>query len=297
MKIFAIVVTYNGMHWYDRCFGSLLQSEMPISVIAVDNHSEDGTPGYLSEHFPSVLLLPQDDNLGFAKANNLGIGYALDHGADYVFLLNQDAWIQPDTIESLVRTFEAAKDAGIVSPVHLNGDGTAMDWKSATCMPGDFVSDAYMGMIKPCYPVDFMNAAAWLISSDCIRKVGGFDTNLFSHYGEDGNYCQRVRYHGMQILVDTTSRIYHDRESRRGSDGKYQSSVFNQKDTARKLEFGNINFDIDIDGMIRQAARSRRKARLRMRLKQASRLDREMEFLEKVKLSRDRDARPGLNWL
>ena len=297
MKIFAIVVTYNGKQWYDRCLGSLMASEIPLSVIAVDNHSDDGTVEYLGERFPSVLLMPQGENLGFAGANNIGIRYALDHGADYVFLLNQDAWIEKDTVGSLVGTFEATGDAGIVSPVHLDGKGTDMDWKSATNMPGEFVSDAYMGKLKPYYPVPYMNAAAWLLSAGCIRTVGGFDTNLFSHYGEDGNYCQRVCYHGLKIYVDTAARICHDRESRKGSESEYQAKFFSQKDTARKLEYGNINYNIDIDGMIRQVSKSRFKARMRLRFKDEERLDREMEFLEKVKLSRDRDARPGLNWL
>ena len=94
MKIFAIVVTYNGMRWYDRCFGSLRNSDMPVETIVIDNASTDETVSYIKEHFHEVCLIESKENLGFAKANNIGIKRALDNGADYVFLLNQDAWVE-----------------------------------------------------------------------------------------------------------------------------------------------------------------------------------------------------------
>ena len=106
MKIYAIVITYNGKKWYDRCFGSLRDSEMPVETIVIDNTSTDDTIEYIKTHFPSVHLIESKENLGFAKANNIGIRYAIDNNADYVFLLNQDAWIENDTLTALLRTFE-----------------------------------------------------------------------------------------------------------------------------------------------------------------------------------------------
>ena len=97
MKIFAIVITYNGQKWYDRCFGSLSASETPVEIVVVDNASSDDTVGFIKERFPGVHLIESKENLGFAKANNIGIRYALDNDADFVFLLNQDAWIEKDT--------------------------------------------------------------------------------------------------------------------------------------------------------------------------------------------------------
>ena len=127
MKIFAIVVTYNGMKWYDRCFGSLRDSETTVETVVIDNASCDDTIEYIKTHFPSIHLIESKENLGFAKANNIGIRYAIDNNADYVFLLNQDAWIEKDTLTVLLRTFEENEHVGIAAPLQLNGSYTGFD--------------------------------------------------------------------------------------------------------------------------------------------------------------------------
>ena len=87
-KVFVIVVTYKGHRWYDRCFSSLRASTIPIQTIVIDNASNDGTIDYLKQNYPELIFVQSDENLGFGRANNLGMRYALDHGCDYVFLLN-----------------------------------------------------------------------------------------------------------------------------------------------------------------------------------------------------------------
>ena len=103
IKLFAIVVTYKGYRWYERCFTSLRQSTIPVQTIVVDNASNDGTVEYIKEYFPEIHLIDSGENLGFGRANNIAMRYALDQGCDYVFLLNQDAWVEPDTFERLVK--------------------------------------------------------------------------------------------------------------------------------------------------------------------------------------------------
>ena len=90
-KIFVIIVTYKGHQWYERCFASLCNSEYPVQTIVIDNASNDGTVEYIRKYFPEIHLIESKENLGFGRANNIGMRYALDHGCDYVFLLNQDA--------------------------------------------------------------------------------------------------------------------------------------------------------------------------------------------------------------
>ena len=295
--IYAVVVTYNGMQWYDRCIGSLLNSDEPVRVIVIDNASSDGSANHIESHFPEVHLIRSSENLGFAKANNIGIRYAYDKGADYVFLLNQDAWVEGNTLCKLVQTFRDNENVGVVSPMHFNGEGTDLDWKFATCMSGDFVSDAYMNRLKPSYPIRSVNAAAWLISRHCIETIGGFDTNLFVHYGEDGNYCQRIQYHGLKLLVNTHCRIYHDREFRRGHEDSYQKSVFDQTDTNRKLEWGNINVNLDVEKQIQNVRRSIMKCRLKFKFDKVRQLQEEESFLERVLRSREVNSHKGLSWL
>jgi GT2 family glycosyltransferase len=231
-KISVIVVTYNAMKWARKCFDSLLNSSITTQIIVVDNLSTDGTQQFIRDNYPEIILLPQSNNSGFGYANNIGISSALKNGAEYFFLLNQDAWVETDTIEDLRHSIEENDEYGIISPVHLNGSHTALDFNFSkyagpeNC-PG-FYSDLYLlGVQNRIYETSFVNAAAWMISRKCIEAVGGF-CPLFSHYGEDLNYVHRVKYHGSKIGILATSTICHDRADR--------SSNFLKDDKLLKFE-------------------------------------------------------------
>lgn len=298
MNIFAIIVTYNGMKWLDRCLGSLEASEIPVSIVVIDNASTDGTPDYIAEKFPNVHLIRSYVNYGFAKANNIGIRYALDNGADYFLLLNQDAWLNgSDTIGKMVQTLNNNPKAGIVCPVNMNGRNNAMEEEYATDMPGEFVSDMFVKNVKASYQVKYINAAVWLLNSSCIRTVGGFDTSMFVHYGEDNNYCQRVIYHGFDILIDTTCTACHDTESRTISKKEYRNRSFKQDDISRRIEWCNLLYDIDIDSAINCTMHSIMRMRHTMRFKKAKKYTDELEFYRKVKASREMNKQKGLTWL
>ena len=106
--ILTIVVTFNGMKWIGRCLGSVRASAVPSDIMVVDNGSDDGTPERVQENFPEAILTRNRENLGFGAANNLGIRFALDHDYRYVYLLNQDAWVFPETFGTLLRAFDDA---------------------------------------------------------------------------------------------------------------------------------------------------------------------------------------------
>lgn len=296
-QVFAIVVTYNGLKWYDRCLGSLRDSEVPVSIIAIDNASTDGTKGYICSHYPEVHLIESKTNLGFAKANNIGIHYALDHGADFFFLLNQDAWVEKNTIKELLQTFVDHKDVGIASPIHLNGQYSALDFGFASYMEEGFVSDAYMNIVAHYYPLSFVNAAAWLVSKKCIETVGGFDTMLFSHYGEDFNLCQRVHYHGFRIMLNTNCTICHDREDRRKYDYKYKEITKQQLFLDRYLSLGNINHEFDFADMIKTLEKRKRRKILQLNFQAAKKVQQELECIHRIVMSRSVNKEKGLHWL
>ena len=218
-KVFVIIVTYNGKQWYDRCLDSLRHSRLPTQVVVVDNASSDDTVEYIQTHFPEVHLIASDKNVGFGQGNNKGISYALDHDADYVFLLNQDAWIEPDTINELVRIHKNNPEFGILSPIHLNADKTDIEKGLISYMADlkitdpSWINDMYFGRLKDVYDTIYVNAAAWLLPRRTLETVGGFDP-IFYHYGEDDNYMQRVLYHGLKIGICPQVRIVHDTEIR-----------------------------------------------------------------------------------
>ena len=218
-KIFVIIVSYKGHRWYERCFTSLRQSDSPVQTVVIDNASNDGTVEYIREHFPEIHLIESKDNLGFGRANNMGMRYALDNGADYVFLLNQDAWVEPSTIGELVRIAEKSPEYGILGPVQVNKEKTkVLNGVIQFLINPDNVnhklfSDLMLGSVEEVYPVDEINAAAWLLPRKTLEIVGGFDP-IFLHYGEDWNYLSRVLYHNMKVGLVPHLQVVHDCEDR-----------------------------------------------------------------------------------
>lgn len=214
-KVYIIVVTYKGHLWYERCFTSLRNSEYPVQTIAIDNASNDGTVEYIREHFPEIHLIESKENLGFGRANNIGMRYALDHGCDYVFLLNQDAWIEPNTIGELIRIAEKHPKYGILGPVQVNKEKTkVLNGVIQFLINPDNVnhklfSDLILGSTAEVYPVAEINAAAWLLPRKTLETVGGFDP-IFLHYGEDWNYLSRVLYHGLKVGLVPHLQVVHD---------------------------------------------------------------------------------------
>ncbi len=238
-KIYVIIITFNFTNWLEKCIDSILSSTIKVEILIVDNGSTDETISILSRKYKDIIILRQTENLGFAKANNIGIKYAYDHGADYFFLLNQDTYIYNNTIEDLLSASLKNTDYGILSPIHLNGSGTKFDAGFLKYLQNfsnlnSVLTGLYFKEDIIC-DSNFVNAAAWFVTRKCISICGGFDTLLFKHYGEDDNYCQRVLYHKLKIGIVLKTAICHDREFRTSQKLPLEIEI--------KKKYGNINFD------------------------------------------------------
>lgn len=246
-KVFVVIVTYNGHQWYDRCFQSLRHSLIPVQTIVVDNASTDGSVDYINDKYKEVYTIPLPRNIGFGQANNRGIRYALNQGCDYVFLLNQDAWVEENTISRLVGFHQNNKEYGILSPIHLTPDWNCIE-KGLLTYLDDFKTtdrtlfeDLYFNRIKDIYESSYINAAAWLLPRKTLTTVGGFDP-IFFQYGEDDNYIRRVIYHGFKIGICPMARMVHDCDNR-------GVRVFSAEETERRrllpllVRFTDITLD------------------------------------------------------
>ena len=222
--ILTVIVTYNAMKWIERCLNSLRESTITPDMFIVDNGSTDGTQSYIREHYPEIMFHQSKENLGFGRANNMGLQYALDHDYDYVYLLNQDAWVMPETLENLIAFSKSQPGYGILGPFQMNDCQNHIDkhfivhtlaWQSNP----DIMNDLYNQQLKEVYPVKEVMAAHWLMTKECIRKVGGFSPSFY-HYGEDCNYIDRVHYWGLKVGVVPSLHVVHDREWREDSPSK-----------------------------------------------------------------------------
>lgn len=217
MKVNVIIVTYNAMKWAEKCFGSLRKSSVSLHCIVVDNGSTDGTQDYIKNNFPEVEFIQSSENLGFGKANNIGIEKAYKNGADFFYLMNQDAWLFEDSIEKLLNVYHShpkIDEIGILSPMHLDGTEKHLDIFLDKYIATNFektrlISDLYLHSLKGYYEISFINAAHWLLPKDTIEKVGGFNPYFF-HYGEDNEYVNRVHYHQKKVLLVPSSKVVHD---------------------------------------------------------------------------------------
>lgn len=219
-KILVIIVTYNGMKWLDKCLSSVVNSTVNADLFIVDNGSTDGSIEFIENNYPNAQFIISKENLGFGKANNFGLQYAIDHQYDYVYLLNQDAWVEPTTLETLIQIHQQDNKFGILSPLQVNREKTRLDKAFATCCNQDMLSDILMHQpLKSIYETDFVMAAHWLISKECLTTVGGFSP-AFPHYGEDTNYINRAKYFGIKIGISPIINGIHDREERMTSNEK-----------------------------------------------------------------------------
>lgn len=205
-KVLVIVVTYNAHDWIRQCLNSVDMERYDAFV--VDNASTDDTLSILHTEYPKALVRAMDKNLGFGQANNIGLRYALDNGYDYVFLLNQDAWLLPDTIEKLIAAQKQHPEYLVLSPLQMNTEQGRVESQFKVYLER-FQVDTSANSIQN---VMFCNAATWLIAREGIMRVGGFDP-IFPHYGEDTDYLQRVIFHGGKIGIFPSAQAYHERGS------------------------------------------------------------------------------------
>ncbi len=206
------------MQWAEQCFNSLQTSTIVPDVFVVDNGSTDGTQMFIQNHYPNVMFQQSEKNLGFGAANNIGLKYALDNNYDYVYLLNQDAWVMSDTFEKLIKICMENPEYGIISPMQMNADWYHIDKNFCNGLfdyqNKEFINDLYNRNLKEIYETTpFVMAAHWFLTRRCIEKVGGFSPT-FIHYGEDNNYAHRTIYHGFKIGVTPQLKVVHDRGER-----------------------------------------------------------------------------------
>ena len=270
-KVLVIVVTYNGRQWLERCLSSVCpvsQGEMPGNVVSsgaeggietslfvVDNDSTDGSADFVALHFPQAKLVRSAENLLFSAANNLGFKYALKKGFDYVYLLNQDAWLAPGALETLVASAELHPEYAVLSPLQMTdayksldpqfaklyGSGEVFSSQTASAslrpLPSrDAASDKSSsqptvgpsllcgrGWPQVCeentspepMSVKRVMAAHWLVPCAALKKIGLFEEKLFPLYGQDDDWCNRARYHGFKIGIVPSARAVHDRAERK----------------------------------------------------------------------------------
>jgi GT2 family glycosyltransferase len=214
-KVYIIIVNWNGIIDTLECLDSLSRVEYPnFDIVVVDNGSSDDSVNIIKKQQSKVITIASETNLGFTGGNNLGIRFALENFADYVWLLNNDTVVDSKALLHLVTAASISRNNGIIGSViydytyrnRIQFAGATINWTKA--------KSSHITSLKcsTLFGVDRVHGSSMLISKDVLSSVGLFDENYFL-YVEEVDLCVRAQIAGYICLMEPKSIIYHKESS------------------------------------------------------------------------------------
>lgn len=224
----AIIVNYNGIEDTTECVKSLkLCSYDNIRIIIVDNASSNGKANYNAYITTDICeIIYNSDNIGFAGANNVGIKRALEIGAEYLLILNNDTVVEKNFLQPLIEAFKCNKNLGIATGKIYYYDDPDYLWFGGSHYDSKLMEYKISGIGEKDAPeyniennIPFATGCLWLLSRETVNKVGLMSEEYFLYY-EDADYCEKMKMNGLGIRYIPESIIYHkeSRSTRKGSD-------------------------------------------------------------------------------
>ena len=223
IKVFIVIPVYNGWKQTRRCLESIRKSTYANSeVIVVDHGSTDGTKSELQLDFPEVIRVLGSEELWWAGATNLGIEEALGKGADAIMLLNNDCFLEPDTIEKLVLHFKQTKGEAIIAPIQCDAStGKILVITAKTALLIGFPTfmatrnintakkKARNGLIESKL---ISGGRGVLIPASVFKRIGFFDEENLPHYYADHDFYIRCRKSGIPLFIAVDTKVFIDQE-------------------------------------------------------------------------------------
>lgn len=213
--VYCVVLNYNGLDLNDICISSLLKTNYPNNkILFVDNGSSDESVEKIRNQFPSVEILENGSNLFFAKGNNRGIRVALQRGADYIFILNNDTKTDPSCLSLLISFMEEMPQTGACQPLLCRMDNPELI-ASAGCrlsLSGrawdDYFNTPSNALGITPRQVTGVTGGAMLVRAEVLRKVGLFDEK-YRMYFEDVDLSLRILKEGYNLHIVPQAKVLH----------------------------------------------------------------------------------------
>lgn len=215
-----LVPNYNGEKYLKSCLNSLLATDYPnFRVIVVDNGSTDNSVEFIKKNYPTVRMIRNNENLGYARAINVAMESV---ESEYVVFLNNDIIVESNWLRQLMLYMNSIKKVAAANPkilfLHnkevINSAGGSCDIYGVGWNRGNGEIDR--GQYDAVKEVFYVNGAALLTKKDVWEDVGSFDERYFL-YGEDLDWCWRARTKGYKILYVPSAKIYHQWRGSGGS--------------------------------------------------------------------------------
>jgi len=213
----VVTLNWNGKDDTLACLASLEEMEPRATrIILVDNASTDGTSQAVAERFPQVQMLVNDENLGFARGVNVGLRAALEAGAAYILMVNNDTLVAPDLLGVLMAAVNEEETIGAAAPKITYADPPDRIWYAGAfrrrwlpgfSFPGYGKQDA--ARYSRTRDVDYFTGCGVLLRGDVLGQVGLFDEISFFMYHEDLDLSERIRQAGYRIVYVPQARMWH----------------------------------------------------------------------------------------
>lgn len=217
-KVFIIILNWNGKDDTIDCLASIEKLDYPdYHVIVVDNGSTDGSVELIRASYPSATwftVIENGENLGYTGGNNVGLRYAMEQGAQYILLLNNDTTIKSDVLKCLVKTAEGNPHAGLLGPKIIQMDDPAKAYSMVGKLnmwfpwPDRMEGEDESKVTGDAVCVDFLSGSALLVKRDFVEKVGLLDERFF-FYWEENDWCERGRKAGFSSVFVPEAIVYH----------------------------------------------------------------------------------------
>lgn len=216
VSIAVVILSWNQYEDSSECLASLRRVESPrFRIFLVDNGSTDGSPDKLEREFPDPIFIRNRENLGYVGGNNVGISAALNAGADYILLLNNDTVVHPGFLSELLSAARNNLKAGIIGARVVYYDNPNLLWALGGSLQQPFGRIKMFGRDKPSEDrrwdneqFDHVPGAAMLVRAEVFRQIGMLDPDFFLNW-EDAEFCLRAKKAGWRIIVAPAALVRH----------------------------------------------------------------------------------------
>ena len=202
-----LILNWNRPNDTITCLKALSQSDYPnLRVVVLDNGSKDDSVARIKQTFPEIPLVENGANLGYAEGNNVGIRLALQNGAEYVVLLNDDAFVQKETFSHLVAAAAERTVAAVGAKIRIFEQPERL-WAAGECFPREErpLDD---GRFDTPREIKYAVGCCMLMTRQALQRVGLLDADLFALH-EELDWCLRARQAGYRILYAPQALLYH----------------------------------------------------------------------------------------
>lgn len=257
--ISIIIVSYNTKVFLQKCLESLCKNQPKkylYEIIVVDNDSKDDSVAMVKAEFPDVHLIENKENLGFSKANNVGIKQSTGR---YVLFLNSDTEIEEGTLETMTAFMDMHKEAGAATCAVLMSNGK-IDDASHRGFPTPWNAFCHFSGLSKLFPysmtfngynmawkdldkvhsIDALAGAFMIVRREAGEKVQWWDEDYF-FYGEDLDFCFMLKKHGWKVYYVPTTKILHYKGVSGGIKGVSKEVTTASKETRRRATLARFN--------------------------------------------------------